>query len=140
MKSYRHSLLFFASLWAAGLSVGCSSSTQIPAEGVSPDDPSLAYREIFADELRGSLQIETPVTLRTEQNLLELRAPIRNIARKDLRIMVQVQFLDEFGAPSGDETNRQYLILPRGSTQTFRTVSRTSSARDYKLYIWKAEK
>lgn len=123
-----------------GLFGACSSSTQIPAEGVSADDPSLKVREIFADDLRGDIQLETPITRRNEQNLLEVRVPLRNIARKDLRLMVQVQFIDEFGAPSGDETNRQYLILPRGSTQTFTAVSRTSSARDYKMYLWRAEK
>ncbi len=132
-------LLALAALLLA-LTGACSSSTQLAADGVSPDDESLRFREVFADDLRGSVQLETPVTRRNDQNLLELRVPIRNIATKDLRVMVQVQFIDEFGAPSGDETNRQYLILPRGSTKTFVAISRTSSARDYKLYMWRAEK
>lgn len=119
---------------------GCSSSTQIPADEVAPDDESLQYRVVLADDLRGDVAYESPVARRTEQNLLELRVPIRNLTRKDLRLMLQMVFADESGAPSGDETNRQYHIVPRGGTWTFNATSRTSSARDYKLYIWRAEK
>ncbi|MGE0143474.1 MAG: hypothetical protein AB7I19_06975 [Planctomycetota bacterium] len=118
----------------------CSSNTNLAADGTDAGDESLGYREIFADDLRGELRVSSPVTRRTEQNLLEVRVPIHNIAGKDLRLMAQMQFIDEFGAPNGDETNREYLILPRGGMHTFATTSRTSSARDYKLFIWKADR
>ena len=134
MKSSLCSLFLFAAFTLPA----CSSTTQLAADAVPQDEDRV--REVFADDLRGDIALETPITRRDEQNLLELRVPIRNISGKDLRLMLQVQFVDEFGAPSGDETNRQYFMLPRGSTQTYATVSRTSSARDYKLFIWRAEK
>ncbi|MBI5850517.1 MAG: hypothetical protein HZB39_05685 [Planctomycetes bacterium] len=133
-------LLLALAVLSLALAGACSSSTQLAADGVSPDDESLRFREVFADDLRGSVQLEAPVTRRNDQNLLELRVPIRNILSRDLRVTVQVKFIDESGAPSGDETNLQYLILPRGSTKTFVAISRTSSARGYKLYLWRAEK
>ena len=37
-------------------------------------------------------------------------------------------------------TNRQILLLPRGGTQGFEATSRTSSARDYRLYLWSADR
>lgn len=114
------------------------SSTPMPAEGVTDDEVG-AYREIFADDLRGEVEVERPVMQRTTQNQLKIVVPLRNVAGDDLRLLVQVQFLDELGAPSGDETNRQFFYLPRGTTKAFSATSRTSSARDYKMYIWRAE-
>ncbi len=134
MKSSLCSLFLFAGLTLSA----CNSTSQLPADPVPESDQT--QRIVFADDLRGEIAYEPAVAIRDEQNLLELRLPIRNIAGKDLRLMLQVQFVDEYGAPSGDETNRQYFMLPHNSTQTFRTVSRTSSARDYRLFIWRAEK
>lgn len=114
------------------------SSTPMPADGVSDDEVS-TYREIFADDLRGEVEVERPVMQRTPQNQLKVVVPLRNVSGDDLRVLVQIQFLDELGAPSGDETNRQVMILPRGGTKAFTATSLTSNARDYKLYIWRAD-
>lgn len=130
-------LLRTLALAGLSLSVACSS-TPMPADGVSDSEVS-ALREIFADDLRGELEVETPVMQRTAGNQLKVVVPLRNVAGRDLRLLVQVQFLDELGAPSGDETNRQFVFLPRGSTKAFTASSRTSSARDYKMYVWSAE-
>jgi hypothetical protein len=118
---------------------GCAacSAPPIPADGVS--SPEVGAREIFADDLRGEVEVGTPVMRRTPGNQLQVVVPLTNVARRDLRLLVQVQFLDELGAPSGDETNRQIFLLPRGGTRGFEATSRTSSARDYRLYLWSAD-
>ena len=125
---------------AAALLPASCSSTPMPADGVADGDDLSGLREIFADDLRGEVEVERPSLRRTEQNLLKVNVPLRNVSGDDLELLVQVQFLDDLGAPSGDETNRQYLRLPRGSTTNFGATSRTSSAHDYKLYLWRADR
>jgi hypothetical protein len=119
------------------LPLACSSPP-LPAEGVTDTDLG-ALREIFADDLRGELEVETPQMQRTPGNQLKVAIPLRNVSGRDLRLLVQVRFVDEGGAPTGDETNRQFFFLPRGTTRAFSASSRTSSARDYKMYVWSAE-
>jgi uncharacterized protein YcfL len=131
----RHCLLLLASVLVAG----CSSVGPMPAEGVPPGDEVSKVRERFADDLRGDIQIETPVIQRTDQNLLRVNVPIRNISGQDLQLLVQVQFLDETGSPYNDETNRRLFLLPRGSTKAFSATSGQSIASDYVLHVWRAE-
>ncbi|MEY2981013.1 MAG: hypothetical protein RL562_1240 [Planctomycetota bacterium] len=120
--------------------LGCSgcSAPPLPADGVTSLQSEV--REVFADDLRGEVEVGTPRMRRTAGNQLQVVVPLTNVARRDLQLLVQVQFLDESGAPSGDETNRQVFLLPRGGTRAFEATSRTSSARDYRLYLWSAEK
>ena len=115
----------------------CSNGPYV-AEGIPADDEVRNYREIFADDLFGDVQVGDPVTRRNEQGLLIVTVPLRNVAGEDLELLWQVRFIDEFGAPSGDETNKRSLILNRGSEEPIRATSRTSNARDYRLYLWRA--
>jgi hypothetical protein len=117
----------------------CSSAGPMPAEGVPEDDEVGQYRERLADDLLGYVQLEQPVIQRTDGNLLKVSVPVRNISGKDLELLVQVEFLDALGAPSGDQTNRRVFMLPRGSTKWFEVVSRTANAHDYVMHVWKAK-
>lgn len=127
------SLLAVLPLWC-----GSCAAPPMPADGVAVYEGE--PREVFADDLRGEVEVGTPTMRRTPGNQLQVVVPLTNVARRDLRLLVQVQFLDELGAPSGDETNRQILLLPRGGTHGFEATSRTSSARDYRLYLWSADR
>ena len=137
MMNILRALSFAATLSAVCLVCGACSAPPMPADGqtVYEGEP----REIFADDLRGEIEVGVPTMRRTPGNQLQVVVPLTNVARRDLRLLVQVQFLDELGAPSGDETNRQILLLPRGGTQGFEATSLTSSARDYRLYLWSAD-
>lgn len=134
---FRIPVLALAAIAAASLLSGCSSGP-MPASGVSDTEVD-EYRERFADDLRGEVEVETPVLERTDHNLLKVNVPLRNVAGEDLQLLVQVQFLDEKGAPYNDETNRKSFLLPRGSTKWFSATSMQSVASDYVLYVWRAE-
>ena len=114
MMNILRALSFAATLSAVCLVCGACSAPPMPADGqtVYEGEP----REIFADDLRGEIEVGVPTMRRTPGNQLQVVVPLTNVARRDLRLLVQVQFLDELGAPSGDETNRQILLLPRGGT------------------------
>lgn len=138
MMNILRALSLAATLSAVSLVCGACAAPPMPADGqtVYEGDP----REIFADDLRGEIEVGVPTMRRTPGNQLQVVVPLTNVARRDLRLLVQMQFLDELGAPSGDETNRQILLLPRGGTHGFEATSRTSSARDYRLYLWSADR
>lgn len=119
-------------------SLGCAAPGPMPASGASDTEVG-AYRERFSDDLRGDLEVETPVLERTERNLLKVNIPLRNVSGEDLELLVQVQFLNEAGAPYNDETNRKVFLLPRGSTKWFSATSMQSIASDYIVHVWRAE-
>ena len=115
----------------------CSSQGPRPAPGVT-DEELANYRERISDDLRGYIELETPQPVRTADNLLQVTVPIRNVTDEEVHRLVQAQFLDGAGVPVGDETNRRLFIVPRSSTKAFQATSRTSSAADYVVQIWRA--
>ena len=100
---------------------------------------SPSHRVVWADDLDGEVRIERPSFKRTDANLLEVNVPISNISEDDVRLLVQLEFLDENGSPYNDETNRRAFLVPRGSTKSFRVTSLQSIASDYVLTIWRCE-
>jgi hypothetical protein len=97
-------------------------------------------RERFADpDLDGEVEFDQPVVIRTEDNLLKVSVPLRNVSGAELQLLVQMQFLNELGAPYNDETNRRSFLLPRGAVKWFSATSMQSIASDYVFYVWRAE-
>ena len=95
MMNILRALSFAATLSAVCLVCGACSAPPMPADGqtVYEGEP----REIFADDLRGEIEVGVPTMRRTPGNQLQVVVPLTNVARRDLRLLVQVQFLDELG-------------------------------------------
>ena len=97
-------------------------------------------RERFADpDLDAEVEFDKPIIVRTEENLLKVSVPLRNVSGEELQLLVQIQFLNELGAPYNDETNRRSFLLPRGAVKWFSATSMQSIASDYVFYVWRAE-
>ena len=93
MMNILRALSFAATLSAVCLVCGACSAPPMPADGqtVYEGEP----REIFADDLRGEIEVGVPTMRRTPGNQLQVVVPLTNVARRDLRLLVQVQFLDD---------------------------------------------
>ena len=136
-KTYRAYLAFLA---LAALPLGaCGAYGPNPGEGLSPGepDPDDQWQVQFNDDLAGELKILPVKVERTATGNIRVHVPIWNMTDEDLELLVQAEFRDHDGIPYGDETNRERVAVPRGSTKTWSKESLQSRAQKFTVKIWR---
>lgn len=120
----RSTIIILTALIAALSLTSCSSM------------PAAATQVRFADDLEGVVVVEQPVLERDDGDRLRVAVPIQNVSGEDIELMVRVEFLDSLGNRYNDDTPRQVMLLPRGSTRDFRAASMMAKADDFIATIW----
>ena len=138
MKTKNRAHLAF--LYVAALALGgCSAYGPNPAEGLSPGEgnPDEQWQVQFNDDLEGEIKILPVRVERTSTGTLRVQMGIWNRTDEEKELLVQVEFRDFDGVSYGDETNRERVAVPRGSTKTWSKESLQSRAQKFTIKMWR---
>lgn len=129
-------LFSISCLTATMFLASCSSVAPYAALPIEDDAEQVSNVVVTAAQLRRGLRVGRPGVRRIEgSNQLKVIVPIRNISKKQLQVLIQVDFLDLEKAPIGDTTNYQVQIIGPGETINHSATSTKSEARDWVMRI-----
>ncbi|MEO0477868.1 MAG: DUF1425 domain-containing protein [Planctomycetota bacterium] len=91
------------------------------------------------DSLRRVLTIGPEVVGYDRHGLMTVEVPVHNDGRSDLQLEAQFVFLGPYGVATNDKTARRTFTVSPSGTHQIQACARTSSAADYRLYLWNVE-
>jgi hypothetical protein len=118
------------------LLAACNVTPPYPALAID-DDAEEVWQVVVADAtLQEIVRVGRPLVERLHPDeFLRVVVAIRNVDEEPIQILAQMAFLDAQRRQLPDETNKQVLLLPPGSTQNFQAISRGPRAADFTLRL-----
>ena len=118
------------------LAAACGSAPPYPAYSIEEDAEQISQVLVADSSLQDVVRAGQPLVERmAPEDNLRVIVPIRNIDDEEIRIMTQFDFRDAQRRPLPDETNRQVLVLPGGTTKNVEAISRSRRAADFVLRL-----